>query len=642
MFADVRHQHAQQCPPPSFAPHNLEPYDFDSVSKPPLPRNSYAARNDGSESTGCRQRPQQYAPPLQKAQSVPARPPFQNSFTGGSDSSEHMLRRKTPSGTLAAGYDGTPVQWGTRPHTTKHFLIPVAETPSDSVRQHIAAMGSDRYSISNCPPVTARDHEQHRQQFQQWDNYKLCHQDNNCVAVAEDDDGMAYRWRSNNQRSPGLDSVLNQGPAPQYLYNFADGQHNPSVLQPMWPPCLGQTSSNEAGPYGPYWLDGALVPFRPAAPRDPRYPSILGENQPSGHDPEQPKEYQHTNWPAGRHASAIRPHQELQSDQMCIKVEPQRSSFNHKSHTTDSARQLQMGLPCQQQASSFESGAHLYKNQRYPISLAHRGKQKSTDDDVQRESAQGSSSWSPNALSSDNVFSPMYEFDARSSNAQFKEEVLVWARNVYVNLITSLQHSRKNTRGPQDRTDRKQSRSMIYPKPPRQHFSHPSVSRSYGIQGTIGSYSRTRAPQTNNEEQANHNGDHLEMARDTLIDRTANYAAWNTSQTPLAVDSSQSQRSWLPLDQLHLITNPSPQFPHHGQHIVGASNCTARPSTQGLLPSPLPTDAQAALDMLSRLCQESGWEWIDGMLLGGCLAYGLEDFGQAMKWYSHVLNSDPR
>ncbi|KAL8901974.1 MAG: hypothetical protein Q9207_004941 [Kuettlingeria erythrocarpa] len=51
--------------------------------------------------------------------------------------------------------------------------------------------------------------------------------------------------------------------------------------------------------------------------------------------------------------------------------------------------------------------------------------------------------------------------------------------------------------------------------------------------------------------------------------------------------------------------------------------------------------AVTALEMLSRLCQESGWEWTDGMLLGGCLAYVLGDYGKALRWYSKVLSCDP-
>jgi len=50
--------------------------------------------------------------------------------------------------------------------------------------------------------------------------------------------------------------------------------------------------------------------------------------------------------------------------------------------------------------------------------------------------------------------------------------------------------------------------------------------------------------------------------------------------------------------------------------------------------------AASALEMLSHLCMESGWEWVDGILLGGCLAYGLGDYHKAMRWYSRIIVRD--
>jgi hypothetical protein len=52
------------------------------------------------------------------------------------------------------------------------------------------------------------------------------------------------------------------------------------------------------------------------------------------------------------------------------------------------------------------------------------------------------------------------------------------------------------------------------------------------------------------------------------------------------------------------------------------------------------SNAVSALDMLSHLCAESRWEWIDGMLLGGCLAYGLGDYHKATRWYSRIIARD--
>lgn len=651
MFADIHHQQAPQFSHPSFASHDLESYDYGPISRDSFPGNAYTARNDGSPSTGFRNEPQQYALPSQKATSIAARSSLKGCFMNGSNSSEHMLRRKTPSGTLAAGYDGTPVQWDTRQHAAKHFLMPMADVRSDSVYQPVPAMGLDRYTVSNCPLMTARDHGQRlqqqgqphqEQQYQRWGTYNASHQDKTLAVTAEDDANMARTWPSNKCRFPGMDSVLNQALAPQYSYSFADGQQNPPVLQPMWPPCLGPTSSNEASPYGPYWPDGAFVPYRPAALRDPRYPSLPDEDQPSGHNREQLKDYRHMNWAAARNMSALRQSQGLEGDQLCITVQPQKSSANHGKPTIDGTRRLQTELPSQQRASSFEQKAHLENNQDYPLPLAYRGKQRSeNDDEVQRESAQGSPSWTTTAPCSENESSPMYEYGAQSSNAQFKEKVLIWAHRVYMHLLTSLHHSRKVTRSPQDRTDRQHSRSGIYPKPPRHYLSQHSVSRGYGIEASIGLHSHTGTPRSCNEEQTNRNGDYHQIARDTRHDWAPKPAAWSNSQVPLATNCRPLQRLWLPVDQLHITAEPPLEFSRHRQHSMGASKFTARLLTQDLLSSPLSTNAQAALEMLSRLCQESDWEWIDGMLLGGCLAYGLEDYGQAMSWYTRVLSADP-
>lgn len=49
-----------------------------------------------------------------------------------------------------------------------------------------------------------------------------------------------------------------------------------------------------------------------------------------------------------------------------------------------------------------------------------------------------------------------------------------------------------------------------------------------------------------------------------------------------------------------------------------------------------------ALAVVSELCQETDWQWIDGMHLGGCLAYGLGNYTKAQRWYNKVLDLDPR
>lgn len=50
--------------------------------------------------------------------------------------------------------------------------------------------------------------------------------------------------------------------------------------------------------------------------------------------------------------------------------------------------------------------------------------------------------------------------------------------------------------------------------------------------------------------------------------------------------------------------------------------------------------AASALEAITKHCEESKWNWIDGILLGGCLAYALGDYQKAQDWYKHILSLD--
>ncbi|PHH83864.1 hypothetical protein CDD83_2901 [Cordyceps sp. RAO-2017] len=51
-------------------------------------------------------------------------------------------------------------------------------------------------------------------------------------------------------------------------------------------------------------------------------------------------------------------------------------------------------------------------------------------------------------------------------------------------------------------------------------------------------------------------------------------------------------------------------------------------------------NAMSSLEHLSRLCELSGWKWLDGILMGGCLQYGLERYEVALNWFSKILELD--
>ncbi|KAF4997609.1 hypothetical protein FGRMN_3748 [Fusarium graminum] len=50
--------------------------------------------------------------------------------------------------------------------------------------------------------------------------------------------------------------------------------------------------------------------------------------------------------------------------------------------------------------------------------------------------------------------------------------------------------------------------------------------------------------------------------------------------------------------------------------------------------------AKSTLDMLSSLCEQSSWGWTDGIMLGGCLHYGLEQYQEALEWFSRITALD--
>ncbi|CRK46532.1 hypothetical protein BN1723_020058, partial [Verticillium longisporum] len=49
------------------------------------------------------------------------------------------------------------------------------------------------------------------------------------------------------------------------------------------------------------------------------------------------------------------------------------------------------------------------------------------------------------------------------------------------------------------------------------------------------------------------------------------------------------------------------------------------------------SSANASLETLTHLCEQSSWKWIDGMMLGGCLLYGLDRFEDASDWFSRII-----
>ncbi|KAL4898191.1 glycosyl transferase family 41-domain-containing protein [Aspergillus ambiguus] len=490
---------------------------------------------------------------------------------------EHALRRKTPNGTLAAGYDGTPGDTTLQP-ASKHILVSPLESgrlmptqggfPIDSWSQPSLDQSSFTKHL-NFPPVYKNDSTR-------------------VNAVPEMLQGAnGASWVRSLNYDPGMDSLLNQSlpmQPPQQRFYWPNGAYVPTVLPATLQPCLGPTASAGTGPYGPYWPDGAYIPYRPAAFREPR----LNASSPFA---------KHAT-PPGLPFFDTTPQQSLKRGSLAgsnpdpglgwnptplgmVNPDPIKSNFPPRHSEQKPLDSSQRVLPFHTR-SSHPSGS------RFP---SHQFGHESVP------------SW-PGPPNGPSVGSTA---NSRAANVEFKEKVLSWAHGVYVDLLASIHHARRNSISHAgDAQNARILKPSIYPKPPRQpglDFSSTTVPDST----RHNSYASAQYdPRTKATFQGHH--------------RLPEHPQPN--QFPLQPTADVQM-----LDRLR----HTGRFPASSVSRIPGATFSSENTT---------TNARKALEMLSHLCMESNWEWIDGLLLGGCLAYGLGDYQKAMRWYSRIIARD--
>lgn len=465
---------------------------------------------------------------------------------------EHALRRKTPNGTLAAGYDGTPGDTSLQP-ATKHILV----SPLDS-GQFVSPQAGLQPENWQQPPLD--------QSTPKHMNFPRVFKNDagNAVAAGEVvQDANGTSWVRPVNYPPGIDSVLNQSLPLQTPQRFLvhNGAYVPTVLPATLQQCVGPTASAGTGPFGPYWPDGVYIPYRPAAFRDSRFGSpnpnhpqpIFDINQPVFNQAQIPLNGRaDAGFAWGQSAPAIPNH------------DPRLKSHFPPRHSDQ--------LPYHVRANRSVSYSHPLHNEPIP--------------------------WTGR--------SPGHRFQlpgpAVAANTEFKEKILSWAHGVYVDLLATIHQARRNSvsNGGADGQAARFLKPSIYPKPPRQpglDFSQNSAS-----------------------DPPRHNS------------------------FPSDLDLQRQKLGSLPTSRMVDRRRPSlNQFPNiHRGSDPGRFSGMSTPRPAGSLfneGSPV-SNAASALEMLSHLCMESRWDWIDGMLLGGCLAYGLGDYNKALRWYSRIIARD--
>lgn len=495
------------------------------------------------------------------------------------NSGEHALRRKTPNGTLAAGYDGTPGDRAVQPPATKHILVSSLESG-----QLLTGLPADNWQPMSTDQSSSAQHMSFPPSYKH---------DSNGLR----DDGLqratGATWVRSVNYVPGVDSMLHQTLPVQtsQRYYLQNGPSVPTVHPAPLQTCLGPTASAGSGPYGPYWPDGAYIPYRPAALRDTRFhqtgqfPTQAGLSGPHFYDLHQPS-FNTTPLPGGNLSNPG-----FAWNQFPVGVNPE--PVLQSTHPARRSHQ-----------KSFDTFHDPHTNlSTHPTSSNNTVPWSATQPDLSFRTS-------------------VADVKSRTGNVEFKEKVLTWAHGVYVDLLATLHQARRNSASKAgiDGYAHRLSRPSIYPKPPRQPGLDFSAQPSAGELSRHNSYPSSQFDLHGRSQHGlgSRHMDGLHSAHG-FDDRQAN--------RPL-------------LSQMH----------HRNSDSHGISGYHPFRRLSGAAVSPFATgfrnenstvsSAVSALEMLSHLCMESGWEWVDGMLLGGCLAYGLGDYQKAMRWYSRIIARD--
>ncbi|ROT40125.1 hypothetical protein SODALDRAFT_332286 [Sodiomyces alkalinus F11] len=187
------------------------------------------------------------------------------------------------------------------------------------------------------------------------------------------------------------------------------------------------------------------------------------------------------------------------------------------------------------------------------------------------------------------------------SPSWLRERALLQAHGAYSDLLAHLHQTRQSQQptlgiGPS-------SRLLVYPKPPR----HPIVAPSIPLQ---------HASPINPSSLGSGFAAVFPSAQPSQFGSLTDVAGWDANQ------ATNSEKGAFP------YANTLPVFPH----------CPSPAATRNVSPLPL---AKASLVLLTRLCEESEWKWIHGMMLGGCLQYSLDRCEDALEWFTRVVELDP-
>ena len=212
-----------------------------------------------------------------------------------------------------------------------------------------------------------------------------------------------------------------------------------------------------------------------------------------------------------------------------------------------------------------------------------------------------------------------------SSQYVGKERTFAWAQNVYLELIANVHKAWKHTpsqyklRGQYSRA----GKPLIFPRPPKVRSGNYLPSKASDVLER----DRTTAKGVDYNPSGLRPFDSEPSRPTTAIFTPSRRVSEGLGGVWPSVHGLNALRSFS--DHYSEKYRPTDRLPNAASGnwpLIGSTN--------------IQTTASLALEALERLCQDESEPWIDGVLLAGCLAYGLEDYPRALKWFEHILKHD--
>ncbi|EFX01123.1 udp-n-acetylglucosaminyltransferase [Grosmannia clavigera kw1407] len=522
---------------------------------------------------------------------------------------EHQLRRKTPNGTIDAGYDGSPSSLATGPPPFKQMALSVPSVifPTAVVQQNGPVRRMQMQQLVAATATTtglpSRSNVVAGQPLVQTDvwPYQLTSvraATSAAAAASAARSGFGAPWmgpETINPEAAKVAATLNNVP------NMAACQGALLQASTFFDEPRGHDSSN-------MFPQPVFSPSYQASPGPTAFNPTSFNPQPIWPDSALLQSYQTHGFPLTK----------LVNVDNSLSPIPQIGVCNANYRQTAQATQplFPLAAPNLNMAPSITASSqpnmfsyHSAQISSYNTGQFHQG--------VQRQAPGRSQSQQPmNMDSSAMLHSPIQALQMLSMGppssalpaavnisatgeglVQFKERVLAQGEKTYAELLVHLTHTKKSLNG----------RPLPSLRPPMKTSMHSKSSQRQQQQQAFSACGLVSEPHMAAVQMSH--------GRQSLLDHRH-----GTAHYPSAIVNDAG------------IYQPSVANIHGAQAAV---------QNMFFPHPPLIPQAKATLELLSSLCEQSDWKWTDGMLLGGCLHYGLDHFEQALEWFNRILSLNP-